>query len=231
MPNYKNKEYLRLVIRGFIAFLLTIVLFFILAGRINYWQGWVYAVTNVIILLISSTAFANKADLVKERLKPGPGIKWWDKILFYWLYTPIFFAVFIIACLDAGRFRWTTELPVSIYVVSYLVYFFSQFLHHWAMWVNPFYSSVIRIQKERGHEVIQSGPYHFVRHPGYVAGILMAVSSSLIFGSLWALNPAGMVVILLIVRTYLEDVTLQRELSGYADYTRKVKCRLLPGVW
>lgn len=231
MPNHKNKEYLRLVIRGFIAFLLTIVLFFILAGRINYWQGWVYAATNVIILLISSTAFVNKADLVKERLKPEPGIKWWDKILFYWLYTPIFFAVFIIACLDAGRFRWTTELPVSIYVVSYLVYFFSQFLHHWAMWVNPFYSSVVRIQKERGHEVIQSGPYRFMRHPGYVAGILMAVSSSLIFGSLWALIPAGMVVILLIVRTYLEDVALQKELSGYADYTRKVKCRLLPGVW
>ena len=97
------------------------------------------------------------------------------------------------------------------------------------MWVNRFYSSVVRIQT--GQEVVQDGPYRFVRHPGYVGGILMAISSSLIFGSLWALIPAGIVVILLIIRTHLEDITLQKELQGYIDYTKKIRYRLLPGIW
>ncbi len=224
-----NNWYLRNVIKGFLAFLLTVVIIFILAGRITYWQGWVYGVINTIILSISSIAFVSKADLVKERLEPGPGIKWWDKILFYGLYTPIFLSIPIIASLDAGRFQWTIELPVSVYIISYIVYFLSQFIHHWAMWVNRFYSSVVRIQT--GQEVVQDGPYRFVRHPGYVGGILMAISSSLIFGSLWALIPAGIVVILLIIRTHLEDITLQKELQGYIDYTKKIRYRLLPGIW
>jgi len=224
-----NNWYLRNVIKGFFVFLLTVVIIFLLAGRITYWQGWVYGGTNFLLLLIISIIFASKADLVKERLEPGPGIKGWDKILFYGLYIPIFYAVFIIATLDAGRFLWTAPLPVSVYIISYIAYFFSQFIHHWAMWVNRFYSSVVRIQT--GQEVVQNGPYQFVRHPGYVGGILMAISSPLIFGSLWALIPAAMVVILLIIRTYLEDITLQKELPGYTDYTKKVRYRLLPGIW
>lgn len=204
---------------------------FILAGRITYWQGWLYGGTSFLILLISSILFANKTDLIKERLKPGPGTKWWDKILFYGLYIPLNFAIIIIASLDAGRFRWTMQLPVSVYIISYVVHLLSHFIHLWAQWINPFFSSVVRIQMDRGHKVVQNGPYCFVRHPGYVGGILLGVSTSLVLGSLWALIPAGAVVILLIVRTYLEDITLQKELPGYADYTKKVKYRLLPGIW
>ncbi|HUV75978.1 MAG TPA: isoprenylcysteine carboxylmethyltransferase family protein [Dehalococcoidales bacterium] len=99
------------------------------------------------------------------------------------------------------------------------------------MWVNRFFSSVVRIQKDRGQEVVQNGPYHSVRHPGYVGGILMAISTSLVLGSLWALIPAGVIFILLVIRTYLEDTTLQKELTGYADYAKKVRFRLLPGIW
>ena len=94
-----------------------------------------------------------------------------------------------------------------------------------------FFSSVVRLQNDRGQEVVQQGPYRMIRHPGYVAGSLMAISISLVLGSLWGLIPAGAVLILLIIRTYLEDTTLQRELPGYSDYARKVKYRLIPGIW
>ena len=89
----------------------------------------------------------------------------------------------------------------------------------------------MRIQHDRGHEVIQTGPYKYVRHPGYIGGILMAISTALVLGSLWALIPAGIVAILLIIRTYLEDITLQKELPGYAEYAKNVRYRLLPLVW
>jgi protein-S-isoprenylcysteine O-methyltransferase Ste14 len=105
------------------------------------------------------------------------------------------------------------------------------FITLWAIWINRFFSSVVRIQKERGQEVIQDGPYRFVRHPGYVGGILLALGNALVLGSLWALIPAGIMSLLLVIRTYLEDITLQRELPGYTDYTRKVKYRLLPWIW
>jgi protein-S-isoprenylcysteine O-methyltransferase Ste14 len=99
------------------------------------------------------------------------------------------------------------------------------------MWVNNWFSSTVRIQMDRDQHVVQDGPYRYVRHPGYVGGILMAVSASLILGSLWALIPASIVVLLLVIRTYLEDTTLQKELPGYADYTKKVRYRLVPGLW
>ena len=174
--------------------------------------------------------FINKTDLARERLKPGPGTKWWDKI-FWVFYAPMFFAVFILASLDAGRFRWTAQLPLSVYIIGYIVYLLSQYITLWSMWVNKFFSTTVRIQTDRGQEVVQNGPYRFIRHPGYVGGILLAISSSLILGSLWGLIPAGGVVFLLIIRTYLEDITLQKELQGYSDYALKVKYRLLPGIW
>jgi protein-S-isoprenylcysteine O-methyltransferase Ste14 len=99
------------------------------------------------------------------------------------------------------------------------------------MWTNRFFSSTVRIQTDRGHEVVEGGPYRFMRHPGYVGAILLVTSISLVLGSLWALIPAGVVAVLLIIRTCLEDITLQRELTGYADYARRVRFRLVPGIW
>jgi len=231
MPNKKEKNwYLRAVIKVFFALLLIIAGILLLAGRITYWQGWVYGAVTVLVVSIQSILFADRTDLVKERLKPGPGTKWWDKV-FWALYVPTFLAVVVIASLDAGRFQWTTQLPVFVYIISYIVHISSHFMNLWAMWTNRFFSSAVRIQTDRDQEVVQNGPYRFVRHPGYVGGILMAISSSLVLGSLWGLIPAGVVMILLIIRTYLEDITLQKELPGYADYTKKVRYRLLPGTW
>ena len=222
--------YFRALIKRLVAFLLGIAAIFILAGRINYWQGWVFGGIAIIAFSIVAIMYASRLDLAKERLKPGPGTKWWDKI-FYALYIPMHLAVIVLASLDAGRFLWTAQLPVSVYIVGYIVHIFSYVMALWPMGTNKFFSSVVRIQEDRNHQVVQEGPYRFIRHPGYVAGVLSGVSTSLVLGSLWALIPGGIIILLFIIRTYLEDNTLQKELPGYADYAKKVKYRLAPGVW
>jgi protein-S-isoprenylcysteine O-methyltransferase Ste14 len=223
-------QYLKIVLKGFFALLIIIAFIFILAGRLTYWQGWVFSVVTVLLVLVQLTVFAPKTELAQERFKPGPGTKWWDK-LFWALYAPLFFAIVILACLDAGRFRWSPEVPMAVYIISYLAYMYSIYLYSWSMWVNQWFSSTVRIQTDRDQQVVQEGPYQYVRHPGYAAGILMALSTAVALGSLWALIPAGLVVLLLIIRTVLEDRTLQNELPGYAEYARKVRYRLVPGLW
>ena len=157
-------------------------------------------------------------------------MKWWDKV-FFALYIPSFLAILAVASLDVGRFRWTASLPLPVYVVGYIILFLAYGIVFWAMWTNRFFSSVVRIQTDRGHHVVQEGPYRFVRHPGYVGAILLGLASAVVLGSIWALIPAGLMATLIIVRTALEDITLRRELPGYSAYARKVKYRLLPGVW
>jgi protein-S-isoprenylcysteine O-methyltransferase Ste14 len=99
------------------------------------------------------------------------------------------------------------------------------------MYINKFFSSVVRIQKDRGHKVIQDGPYKYVRHPGYVGIFFLAPAVPLILGSIWGLIPSGLFIIAIIIRTYLEDKTLHKELEGYKEYAKKVKYRLIPGIW
>ncbi len=222
--------YFRRMFRLFLVFLFMMVIIFVSAGRLTYWQGWVYGGVSIILFVTSAPMFINKTDLIKERQRPGPGVKWWDKI-FFALYVPGYIAVYIVGCLDAGRFGWSPQLPASVYAIGYTVLAASHFLVMWAMWTNRFFSSAVRIQTDRGHAVVQDGPYRFVRHPGYMAGILMGGCIALVLGSLWALIPAAFVAVLVVVRTYLEDITLQRELAGYGEYVEKVKYRIVPGIW
>jgi protein-S-isoprenylcysteine O-methyltransferase Ste14 len=104
-------------------------------------------------------------------------------------------------------------------------------LFMWAMGANAFFSEAVRIQEERGHTVVTDGPYRYVRHPGYVGAILALFATPLLLGSLWALIPAGLATIGYVVRTALEDKTLQEELDGYTEYAQQTRYRLLPGVW
>jgi protein-S-isoprenylcysteine O-methyltransferase Ste14 len=226
----KKPSYPKLMLRGFLFVGLTLVAMFVLAGRISYWQGWVFAAVYVPFLTATWVLFRSKQDLIRERLRPGPGVKWWDKI-FFALYVPASISIVCVAGLDAGRFAWTGRLPAALYIICYVVMILSFLLVTWAMWTNKFFSRAVRIQTDRGHYVVQNGPYRFVRHPGYLGGIFALPSMALVLGSLWALVPAGASVILILVRTYLEDATLRKELAGYADYAQKVKSLLLPKIW
>ena len=220
----------QVLLRTLAAPLMMAIPLFIPAGRLDYWQGWVYVGLNMLIVLATWLTLRNKPQLVEERLKPGAGMKTWDKWYFA-LSTPLYFVMLIVAGLDAGRFGWTGALPRSIYVLSFAMYLLGQGIFLWAKWVNSFFATVVRIQTDRGQTVCQEGPYRLVRHPGYVGGILFGLSAPLMLGSWWALIPAAIAALMLVVRTYLEDETLQDELAGYAEYTRLVRYRLLPGVW
>lgn len=218
------------MIRAYLYLLGMLALIFVSAGRLNYWQGWLFGATYLVSISIVFILFADKKDLLRERTKPGPGIKWWDRI-FFALYIPLAFSVFVVAALDAGRFKYSAGFPLCIYVMSYVIFILSYSVVIWAMFTNKFFSSAVRIQTERGHYVIQAGPYRFVRHPAYLAAIFLFVSTSLVLGSLLAIIPAVVTSVLIVIRTYLEDSTLRKELPGYADYAEKVRFRLLPGIW
>lgn len=220
----------QMVLRSILVPLAITAFVFALAGRIDYWQGWVYNVLNLIILGLTYLALSNRKDLIQERLRPGKGMKKWDKI-YYIVSTPIYFIALAVACLDAGRLYWEPQVPPSISMVSVLPFLIGHFVLLWAKRANRFFSSVVRIQADRGQTVCKDGPYRFVRHPGYLGGLLSAMATPFVLGSFWALIPAAASALLLVVRTHLEDTTLQKELLGYLDYVEEVRYRLLPGIW
>ncbi|MFC1711063.1 methyltransferase family protein [Patescibacteria group bacterium] len=226
----KSSWYIKVVIKGFLAIVFILVFIFGLAGRWDYWQGWMFSMACIVLYLVSIYLFREKLDLGKERLKPGPGMKWWDKLYFI-LTTPLYIVLIVIAPLDAGRFLWTKSLPLSVYIVGFLMFLLAMLMAQWAKYVNKFFSSVVRIQKDRKQTVVQSGPYQYIRHPGYLGGVFLGFGISLALGSLHGLIPAFLLAVLIIMRTFLEDRCLYKELAGYKEYTKKVKYRLVPGIW
>lgn len=218
----------KLIFKSIFFFALIIAITFIGAGRIDYWQGWIYNGLNIIFLLLSY--FLLPRELIEERLKPKEGMKKWDKI-YYIVSMPVYFAILIISILDGGRFDWEPRIPILVVIIGVVVYTIGQIIVLWAKKVNKFFSTVVRIQKDRGQTVCKDGPYRFVRHPGYLGGLLYIIVTPFVLSSFWGLIPAVIAVVLLFIRTYLEDKTLQRELEGYTDYTNEARYRLLPGIW
>lgn len=195
-----------------------------------YWQGILYSILTVLVLLVTFLSIADNLELMNERLKPGKGVESWDKI--YWaLTTPLFFVTIFFSALDSGRLKLSPDLPIYLYVIASLIYIIGNLIFAWARRTNNYFSSVVRIQKDRGQIVCQDGPYKYIRHPGYFGGLLYTSVTPLLLGSLWALIPTIMTIILMIIRTWLEDKTLEDELEGYKEYTIKVRYRLIPFIW
>jgi protein-S-isoprenylcysteine O-methyltransferase Ste14 len=200
------------------------------AGRIDWWAAWAaiafwlawFAATDILILRFNP-------DLMAERLAPPKGARTWDRaILSIFRLTTL--VRYILAGLDQ-RYGWTGGFPLAVQIAALMVCVLSYALFAWAMVSNPFFSQIVRIQSDRGHAVATDGPYRYVRHPAYVGAILFEPAMSTLLASWWAIIASGLCVILLILRTALEDRTLQAELTGYVDYARQVRYRLLPGIW
>jgi protein-S-isoprenylcysteine O-methyltransferase Ste14 len=217
------------LIRGLAAPVLLLAGVLFAAGRLNYWQGWAYGGSTFLLLAVNYLLLRGRPDLIRERLSPGQGTKWWDKVYFA-LSTPLFFAVIVLAALDAGRFHWGPAVPPWAYLPAWAVYAIGQALHLWAKATNRWFATVVRIQSDRGQTVCTSGPYRLVRHPGYTGGLLFMLATPVLLGSWLALLPQSAAAALLVLRTYLEDRTLQSELPGYAEYTQRVRHRLCP-LW
>jgi len=209
---------------------MLVVLLLVAGGRFNYWQGWVYIGVNTLFLSLTHWTLRDNPSLRQERLFPGRGMKRWDQV--YWLASiPLYFVSLMTASLDAGRKLWTGRLPLVVYPVAIMTYCLGQSLMLWAKRTNNFFSSVVRIQLDRGQTVCTEGPYRFVRHPGYLGGLAFGLSAPILLGSLVALIPSALAAMLLIARTLLEDNALLAELDGYKDYANAVRFRLLPHIW
>lgn len=227
--NLSSKARTQLILRALLAPLLMIGLLFFVAGRWDFWQAWVYSIINMIVLVLMGTLLTRNAELVEERLNPKEGMKGWDKFYFA-VTTPLYMAALVVAGLDA-RFGWTTSMPPIIYWASVVVYLIGQAIFQWARYTNNYFSSVVRIQTDRGHAVCKDGPYRYVRHPGYVGAFLFTITIGLMLGSWWASIPQIIAALMLVWRTAREDRTLQAELPGYSEFIKETKYRLLPGVW
>jgi protein-S-isoprenylcysteine O-methyltransferase Ste14 len=157
-------------------------------------------------------------------------IKAWDKVLMPAALVMQYVVLLAVIGLDVGRFQWSS-LGIIYGIVGFIMLVVGTLFGVWAAISNPYYEAVVRIQSDRDHKVVTTGPYRIVRHPGYVGAILAVVSTPLIIGSIFGLIPAGIVVILLFIRTALEDRTLHNELDRYSDYACNVRYRLMPWVW
>jgi protein-S-isoprenylcysteine O-methyltransferase Ste14 len=226
-----KKAGIQYVLRYSISVLLQMGIFFLAAGRMDIERAWIYfgvLIVNTIFAIV--TLIRCNPELLEERLIKRQNTKKWDKVLLpIYVITGVFMVPLIMG-LDVGRFR-LSSLPFYYIYISGLFFVFSLFFGLWAMVVNRHFEVTVRIQEERHHGVISSGPYGVVRHPGYVAGIIAAIAAPLMVGSLYALIPGGIAAVILIIRTLLEDNTLKKELTGYADYALKVRFRLFPGIW
>jgi protein-S-isoprenylcysteine O-methyltransferase Ste14 len=205
---------------------------FIASGDWGWAQAWIFLGINVIFFVISrGIAIRLNPDIIRERVTASskPDTKNWDKRL-----MPVMIVFPALIGLVAGwnhRFGWPPVVPMSLQVVGLFFYIFAQSFTTWAVSVNAFFSSQVRIQTDRGHYAISEGPYKLIRHPGYAAGILAIVTSALILESYWALIPAIASIPFYFLRTSLEDKTLQEELPGYRKYAQMVRYRLFPGIW
>ncbi len=217
---------------AFVALLIPLVLF-LSAGRVDWWQAWMYTILTVMVSLVSRyIIFLKNPELITERARftESEGIKDWDKPIVILIAVVGPLAFMITAGLDK-RFGWSAAVALRVQLGALVVFLLGYAFSTWALMVNKYFSSVVRIQTERGHTVVTSGPYRLVRHPGYSGGLVAWLVSPLLLGALWSFIPVALVIVLYIVRTALEDCTLQAELPGYADYARHARYRLLPGVW
>ena len=220
-----------------LPYVLTIVILTLLvagiiltAGRWDWIEFWIFLATYMAVFIAWGMYLKfKKPDLLEERLTAFGKGKKWDRILiaFYWVMILVFLFT---AALDAGRYE-NFITPIPIKVISLLLVVAGYALGFWSGIANEYLSSFVRIQEERGHKVSQAGPYRFIRHPMYAGDIISYPFLAIFLNSLWALIPAGLIMMLFILRTYLEDNTLQRELDGYIEYTKLVKYRLVPYVW
>jgi len=205
-------------------------LVFLPVGRIDWTPGWIFIAVLVAAFGLSALLLARVNPMIyRARSRFQPGTKKWDLILLG-VMLPAMVVEIPLATLDAGRMGWS-NVPPWVVLIGYVLLIGSIAVATWAQAVNPFFEPGVRIQEERAQRVITAGPYRFVRHPGYTGAIAMFIAMPLALASWWGLLPAAFAIVLLVVRTSWEDRLLEAELSGYADYARRTRYRLLPGFW
>ncbi len=226
----QRRGIVRWAVKQTVFVLILAAVLFLSAGGAAGARDWLFlGLVAAIQVLTALVLIPRSPELLIERSQLKEGVKTWDIGLAVLMgYSPVFLA------LAAGLEARLTAPPAGINagaLVAVLVAILGTLLTLWAMLANPFFSGIVRIQQERGHTVASSGPYQYVRHPGYVGMLIFTLATPLILDSLWAVGVAALITVVTAVRTALEDRTLQNELAGYAEYATRVRFCLLPGIW
>jgi len=219
----------RWIVRTVLGTLMLAGILFLAAGSSDWPGAWIYLGGMFAAGVVAATVV--DPDLLAERMtRRHPDQKPWDRVLFglYGVVTAL--VVPLVAGLDR-RYAWAPVLPAWLMWLALGVFILGWAIDLWAMNANKYFAEVVRLQHDRGQTVVSRGPYLYMRHPGYLGGILFLLTCPFLLGSQWAIVPAILGAALLVVRTALEDRMLNAELPGYSEYAARVRYRLLPGVW
>ena len=220
----------RLVSRLLLVLAILAALLFIPAGRWNWPQAWAVILSfGAFLLLYALWGMYKDPGQLQERSQVAQNVKNWDKVILA-VYTALLPTVFILAGFDAGRFRWS-EVSVGAQALAWVALVLAAAWILWTATANTYLSRQARIQDERGQTVVTAGPYGYVRHPMYVGILVLFLCLGPALASWYALIPGLAIDVLFIVRTAKEDKMLREELPGYEEYARRVRYRLIPGVW
>lgn len=232
MSNLQQAISPRVVIQMLLAVVVMPFLPLLISWRWDWWEAWVYAILYILGFAASRALAARRhPDLLAERARfmQHENVKPWDRLLAP-LVVLVSGLIAVVAGLDA-LLGWSPRFGLAVKILSLVIILAGYALGSYALIENRFFSGMVRIQAERGHRVVSSGPYRWIRHPGYAGALLGYLGTPFLLDSPWAFLPAAISSALLIIRTDLEDRALQAELEGYRDYARRVRYRLLPGVW
>ncbi len=204
------------------------------AGSLYWWEAWVMvALWAVFGLVLTFYLMKHDPELLAERMRLVPihkDQKAWDKVIMF-LFFIAGIALYIIPGFDVVRYAWSESLPLWMKLIAIAIHFPCFIMLGWVMRENTYLAQVVKIDSERGHKVVTTGPYAWVRHPMYSVVIVLLFAVPIALGSRYALFLSLFLTLLLIVRTYLEDRTLHDELEGYTEYAKQTSYRLIPGIW
>jgi protein-S-isoprenylcysteine O-methyltransferase Ste14 len=210
--------------------LLQALILFAGSGNLSWIWAWVYLGVGLVSTAVNATfLFSRSPDTIAERGHPERGKKWDKRLSGVWGIIQ-FLLLPLLAALDT-RYRWSADVDMWFHVLGAFLFTLGLALFGWAMISNRFFSTTVRIQKERGHQVCRTGPYRYVRHPGYAGTIFQSLGIPILLGSIWGLALGLFAVALIVIRTALEDRLLAAELPGYSEYALETRFRLIPHVW
>jgi len=226
-----NQAAWRMLASFLATLLLSGILIFGSAGRLNWTLGWIFVTAWIVPKLVFLILLRwLDPDLLVERATRHKNTQRYDRIILP-IYFVFAFGTFIVAGLDGGRFRWSDDVSIAWVITAYIIYLLGNSLAGWAINSNAFFSAESRIQTDRGQKVANSGPYRFIRHPAYSAAFILWITTGPMLESWWAIIPGFLAGLMMIVRTVYEDRMLIAELPGYAGYAQQVRNCLFPGIW
>jgi protein-S-isoprenylcysteine O-methyltransferase Ste14 len=225
-----RKGVARWVVKQVMGMLLALGVSFAASGRFDWIGGWLmFGLFLVQFLGTLVFLIPRSPGLYAERSRLQKGTKGWDNPLAILVAYGVLYTM-IVGGLNA-RWGWTSPWPLTFSLVMAGVTLLGMAFTDWALMANPFFAATVRIQEDRGQTVVTTGPYRYIRHPGYAGATLSTIGIALMMGTPWCLVPLGVFLAAVVVRTALEDRTLRAELAGYADYCTRTRYRLLPGIW